>query len=265
MCRNYFGHWPSITIRSLAIDHYSVKFDKLAFSTYLHLKFHNLRTIEYGTLTLETRSLNSTMLKLKHLKSNKVVAAIAVVSMYLLAVNMNIYKRSMLSDQHRALAKHLGGGDCSIGPLAEIAEAPESAVKTLLTSYPGSGKRFTFQVIKGLTNHDVADDWDFSGLLKHNPLTVKTSWPHKEGIWSWENDMDQVILLIRNPRWAIPSYHTMRYELNFSQDWLSTFTNMEFVYTKRPNIKVWNEWRDANFETEIVRWFGFIDFWMQGK
>lgn len=31
----------------------------------------------------------------------------------------------------------------------------------------------------------VADDWNFSDKLHTKPLIVKTSWPHKEGIWSW--------------------------------------------------------------------------------
>lgn len=68
------------------------------------------------------------------------------------------------------------------------------------------GKRFTWSVIKALTSHDVADDWNFSQKLNANPVAIKTSWPHHEGIWNWGNQMDQVLLLIRNPRWAIPSY-----------------------------------------------------------
>ena len=38
-------------------------------------------------------------------------------------------------------------------------------------------------VIKALTNKEVSDDWNYSEKLNANPLTVKTSWPHKEGKW----------------------------------------------------------------------------------
>lgn len=199
------------------------------------------------------------------MKSNKSAAAVAVFFLYVMLVNLNIYKMALISKEHRTLAKDLGGGDCSIEPLADIEEAPGNATKTLLASYPGSGKRFTFSVIAGLTNHKVADDWDFSGLLDYSPLTVKTSWPHRAGIWSWENDMDQVILLIRNPRWAIPSYHTLRYEIDYANNWYSTFTRLDYVYTRRPNILVWEGWRDENFAEEIKNWSDYIDFWMQGE
>lgn len=204
------------------------------------------------------------MIVLKRLRNNKVMAAIGVATVYILMVNLNFYKKSIIMDEHRALAKDLGGGDCSIDPIADIKEAEPGTTKTLLTSYPGSGKRFTWQVIQGLTNHEVADDWDFSGNLKHSPLTVKTSWPHKQGIWAWEDEMDQVILLIRNPRWALPSYSTVRYELDYADNWLSSFYNMGYVYSKRPNISVWKAWRDENFDLEMGNWISFIDFWIQG-
>ena len=198
--------------------------------------------------------------------SNRTTVAVAIVSVYLLAVNLNFYRRSLLGSEHRQLAKDLGGGDCDIEPLADFEEAAEGSVKTLLTSYPGSGKRFTWQVIRGITNHEVADDWDFSGFLKHNPLTVKTSWPHNEGVWSWDDEMDQVILLIRNPRWAwVPPYHTMRYELNYSEHWLGSYAQLYMVYTTRPIVDDWIVWREQNFETEIENWANHIDFWMEGK
>ena len=55
---------------------------------------------------------------------------------------------------------------------------------------------------------EVADDWNFSERLTDGskPIAVKTSWPHKEGKWGWGNKMDQVVVLLRNPRWAVLSY-----------------------------------------------------------
>lgn len=53
------------------------------------------------------------------------------------------------------ITEDLGGGDCDIGnPTEDAYPAPENATRTLLTSYPGSGKRFTWTVIKALTNSE---------------------------------------------------------------------------------------------------------------
>lgn len=77
--------------------------------------------------------------------------------------------------------------------------------------------------------------------------------------------MDQTILLLRNPRWAIPSYHTMRYELDFSEDWASSLVRIPYIYTGRPSVEVWEAWRDENFETELNAYIDHINYWMDGK
>jgi hypothetical protein len=156
-------------------------------------------------------------------------------------------------------------GACDIGsPTADGNPSPEGSTKTLLTSYPGSGKRFTWTLVKALTNSEVADDWNFSEKLNFDPIMVKTSFPHKEGTWSFGDQMDQVILLVRNPRWAIPSYHNMRYELDYAADWASSYVRVPFTYTDRPAILNWLQWRNANFGYEMNNWAYQIDFWMSG-
>jgi len=197
-------------------------------------------------------------------KMAKLTAGFALASILFLAVNMNVLETSFLLKEHRALTKLLENGDCDISVIAEIESAEEGAVKTLLASYPGSGKRFTWNVISGLTNHITADDHNLSGHLDQNPLVIKTSWPHQEGVWSWGDSMDQVILLVRNPRWAIASYHTMKYELNFATDWESTMRRMSNVYKERPAIQVWNEWRNEHFGAEMRNYVDYIDFWLSG-
>lgn len=158
-----------------------------------------------------------------------------------------------------------GGGACDIGsPVEDAPNIPTvNSTRTLLASYPGSGKRFTWTVIKALTNYEVADDWNFSGKLRQNPLTIKTSWPHREGTWSWGKQMDQVLLLARNPRKAIPSYHTMRWELDYAKDWPSSYLRIPDTYMERPTVEKWEAWRDRRFKHEINSWFWFYDFWMQ--
>lgn len=93
---------------------------------------------------------------------------------------------------------------------------------------------------------------------------MKIGFPNPNGIWSWENQMNQVVLLLRNPRWAIPSFHTMRYELDFADDWLSSFYRIPYIYTERPAVALWNSWRDANFNIELQAYVDHLEFWMQG-
>jgi len=158
-----------------------------------------------------------------------------------------------------------GGGACDIGNPTDNATmvADAGSTRTLLASYPGSGKRFLWTIIKAMTNYEVADDWNFSGKLKENPLNIKTSWPHKEGTWSWDEQMDQVMLMIRNPRRAIPSYHTMRWELGYAKNWGESYVHIPDTYMERPTLEQWETWRDGHFNREIDSWFDFYDFWMQ--
>jgi len=198
------------------------------------------------------------------LKRHKKTLFAALAMLYIINVNMNFARRAEVLKSHRNLAQYLGGTECTIEPLAEVESASPESTKTLLASYPGSGKRFSWQVIDGLTNHVTADDWNFSGRLDKAPLTIKTSWPHSQGIWSWDKQMDQVILLIRSPRWALPSFHALRYELDYATTFERSLLRLGFVYTDRPGLEVWKGWRDDNVEAEMDEWVSFIDFWMQG-
>ena len=75
--------------------------------------------------------------------------------------------------------------------------------------------------------------------------------------------MDQVILLVRNPRWALVSYMNLLYEINYAQKWSEAYARHDFVYTVRPPVSEWLTWRELRFEAEIAWWGWFIDFWME--
>ena len=126
-------------------------------------------------------------------------------------VNLSRRARAIEIERERNLSIAFPNFGCEL-TAPEFIVAAGNTTKTLLASYPGSGKRFVYQLIEGLTNHAPGDDHElsFNGL---ETLHIKTSYPHSEGVWSWGSRMDQMILLIRNPRWAIPSYHTMKFEL----------------------------------------------------
>mmetsp|Transcript_9451 Transcript_9451/g.13881 ORF Transcript_9451/g.13881 Transcript_9451/m.13881 type:complete len:348 (-) Transcript_9451:103-1146(-) len=200
----------------------------------------------------------------KILKSKKAFGAFCVCALYALMVNVNMVQRARILAEKRSLSKVLDGNECTIEPIADVVSVPDDATKTLIASYPGSGKRFAWNVISAMSNHAVADDWDFSETLTKKTMAIKTGWPHKEGVWSWGKWMDQVVLLTRNPRWAIPSYHTMRYELDYSDGWSESYIRIPYTYTERPTVAVWESWRDAHFDTEMERWANYIDFWMSG-
>lgn len=72
-----------------------------------------------------------------------------------------------------------------------------------------------------------------------------------------------MLVLIRNPRRAIPSYHTMRWELDYSKTWQQSYLRIPDTYTERPTAKQWEMWREVHFHWQIEAWVWFYDFWMQ--
>jgi len=203
--------------------------------------------------------INTRTKKKSKMKKRGVVAMVAV-SVFIL-LNIAVEEETI----HRFLTVNLGGGKCKwSAPVAMSNTTNPLNTTTLLASYPGSGKRLTWRLLEALTGKISGDDWDLSENGHFNVLTMKTSWPHPEGVWAWEGNMDQFIMLIRNPRFAIPSYHTIRHELDYSTNKTESLKRRDYVYTKRAPLEAWEAWRDENFDREMDRWCWFIDFWMEG-
>jgi len=162
----------------------------------------------------------------------------------------------------RSLVRKNKDGICEWAPPIKLA-ADYTPPHTLLVSYPGSGKRLAWRIMESLTGYVTGDDWDLSDEGFH-VASIKTSYPHHEGVWSWgEAFYDaNIIFLIRNPRWAIPSYQTMRHELAYSTSWDQSYSRRPNTYTERPDILEWIRWRDINFENQISKWGWMIDFYM---
>jgi len=131
---------------------------------------------------------------------------------------------------------------------------------TLLASYPASGMRTAWQQIEGLTGIEVGDDYAFSGELAG---IIKTTYPHYEGIWSHGSTLDQVIMVVRNPRWAIPSFHVVISEMNYAQDWEGVYSFIDSLFAQLAPNANWIKWRDLKFEDEINMWAWHIDYWME--
>eukprot|EP00546_Thalassionema_frauenfeldii_P004477 CAMPEP_0178916868 /NCGR_PEP_ID=MMETSP0786-20121207/12906_1 /TAXON_ID=186022 /ORGANISM="Thalassionema frauenfeldii, Strain CCMP 1798" /LENGTH=294 /DNA_ID=CAMNT_0020590307 /DNA_START=303 /DNA_END=1183 /DNA_ORIENTATION=- len=77
------------------------------------------------------------------------------------------------------------------------------------------------------------------------------------------SNLDQTILLVRNPRWAIPSFHNILSEINYGQEWHEVYPYLYNVFTKRAPIEDWVKWRDLKFEKEIELWGWHIDYYME--
>jgi len=165
---------------------------------------------------------------------------------------------SLFTSTSRRMSIDLGDGNCIWTDSIPI--STENPYGTLFASYPASGMRKTWQQAEGLTGIQMIDD--FFQLSYPKVGLVKTQYPHYEGIWSYAQNMDQVIMLIRNPRWAIPSYHTLLSELNYAHSWELAYDHLPAVFTRRAPMEDWTKWRDYRFEDEIVLWGLQIDFWM---
>jgi len=189
------------------------------------------------------------------------VMALSVVGLFL---DFRFSKESFLENGRRLLSGRrtsldLGGGDCEWTGADKI-DISKNPYGTLFASYPGAGMRLTWQMTEGASGISVGDDFFYSGKLGG---LVKTQYPHPEGIWSYGKNMDQTILLIRNPRWNIPSYHTLLFELEYAHDYVVAYDNVFTAFSRRAPMENWIKWRDYRFEDEINLWAWYIDFWME--
>lgn len=170
------------------------------------------------------------------------------------------WKRKRASNR-RSLSINLGGGDCEWTPAQPLPEDTD-AFGIVIASYPAAGMRLTWQHVEGLTGIQIGDDFDCEPVEKPRIGIVKTQYPHLEGLWSWGDNMDQTVLLVRNPRWAIPSYHTLLHEIDYAHDCETAYEMLHALFTYRPPLWKWIRWRDLRFEEEIKLWCWHIDYWM---
>lgn len=164
----------------------------------------------------------------------------------------------------RKLSVDFGNGQCVWEVTYPIGERI-TPFKTLISSYPGSNMRFTWRQSKGLMGIQIGDDFEMGGDgVTEKSVLVNTQYPHREGAWTWGNNIDQTILLVRNPRWAIPQYHMLLSKMHFAHDWETALLYLDRSFSMRPPDTQWIKWRDYHFDDEMKLWRWHIDFWMQG-
>ena len=131
--------------------------------------------------------------------------SIAVMVGYcLFAVSLNNAK---FSDENRRLS---GEMDCTITPTQPVS-AEDKPV--FIASFPGAGARMSWKVVEALTGKPTGDEWDSNGLGK-NVIALKTHWPHPSHghKLEWGDEIDRVILFIRNPMDVLPAFHHYIYK-----------------------------------------------------
>ena len=116
---------------------------------------------------------------------------------------------------------NLSGGNCKWQPPSYDVpnEAEESFYKSLITGYPSGNKRMTFIQMEALTGLPAKDEWDFAYLGMTNHPFIKANYPHHEGIWGWEQQADQVIMVVRNIRRALTEYHDILWDIGYAKTW----------------------------------------------
>mmetsp|Transcript_35051 Transcript_35051/g.73945 ORF Transcript_35051/g.73945 Transcript_35051/m.73945 type:complete len:524 (+) Transcript_35051:2-1573(+) len=171
---------------------------------------------------------------------------------------------SLDAANQRRLSLDLGNGNCKWQP--PTYNVPESIDfhKTIIAGFPSGDKRMIFIQMEALAGWPAKDEWDFEykGITNH-PF-IKANYPHHEGIWGWGNVADQTILMVRNIRRSMVEYHDILWDIGYAKTWEDATLNTDNLYSERPPIEDFFEWRDERVLEECY-WYGwFIDYWMEG-
>lgn len=129
---------------------------------------------------------------------------------------------------------------------------------TMIASYPGSGARLSWKLIRAVTGFMTSDDAvDTNDLAKQAlVIAIKTHYPahgSNEALFKPFANVDRSVLLIRNPMKSMPSFLSYLYEQE---------NGLENHSTRVP-VEEWIQWRDHHFQEEIMSWVQHTLFWME--
>lgn len=103
--------------------------------------------------------------------------------------------------------------------------------------------------MEALTGLPTKDEWDFSRTGITNEPFIKVNYPHHEGIWSWQQEADQVVLVLRNIRRSMVEYHDRLDKLDPGR--------------QSEPLEDFLRWRDERLMEEC-HWYGwYIDYYME--
>lgn len=133
----------------------------------------------------------------------------------------------------------------------------ETLEPTIIASYPGSGAKLTWKLIRAITGYMTSDDAvDLNDLSKQKKvIAIKTHYPARgshEDLFAPYATVPRSVLLIRNPFNAIPSFHSYIYEQSLHLT----------GHSVRAPVDKWITWRDSHFEHELGLWVEHTRYWM---
>jgi len=131
----------------------------------------------------------------------------------------------------------------------------ESTSKPMwIPGYPGSGSEMLRALVKAITGLSGEDIYRGSHCSNHT-ATCKTHWPKFPDRYipsTLRHDfINRTVLLIRNPKDALPSFHNHMWEGNNGKD----------LHSVQAPEEDWNKWRDRFSRGEIISWVGLIRRW----
>ena len=86
--------------------------------------------------------------------------------------------------------------------------------------------------------------------MSNHPF-IKANYPHHEGIWGWEQAADQVVMMVRNIRRSMVEYHDILWDIGYAKTWDEATLNLDNLYSERPPMEDFLEWRDLRVMDEI--------------
>jgi len=143
--------------------------------------------------------------------------------------------------------------NCTITPTKEV--TPDDS-PIFIASFPGSGARMSWKLVEGLTGKPTGDEWDSNELGK-NVVAVKTHWPHPTHghKLDWADEIERVLVLMRNPLAAIPEFHNFIYSY--------TLEGNDELEVKIAPKDLWMQWRDSNFNQQLFLWRSSLQYWLE--
>ena len=152
-------------------------------------------------------------------------------------------------DFERLVSIALPNGGCEF-TWPELSKA--QIEQTFAASFPGSGARLTRNLIEGITGIVSASDKNFQKYNKRE-VAIKTHYPHRAGRdIDGAQDVSRGLLLLRNPKFAIPSFHNFKFEIQ------NDLPN----HSMRAPVNDWLKWRtDGQFDRQLSHWEDFVVYW----
>jgi hypothetical protein len=132
----------------------------------------------------------------------------------------------------------------------------------LIPGYPGSGSEMLREIIKAITGLG-GDDFYHLKRCQVNctaAATYKTHWPTLHALSRSQSDhpgkftqefASRYIILVRNPRDAIPSFYNYMWEVKHNVK----------SHSSQANELEWIDWRDRQFDFEISNWKSLFGLW----